>query len=212
MATGTGTRRNLAAMREAGWGLLLTPDRPELRPGWPPLPYAVDNGAWGCHQQGIEWTPGRWLSLVREHGRTALWCVLPDVVMGGEASLRRSLFWLGRVYPMAARWLIAVQDGMTAERLAAHVGPKVGVFVGGSTEWKEATLPMWGALCRNKGAWFHVGRMNSRRKLLLCTAAGADSVDGTSVTRYAVTLPKLDLAARQMGLGLYGHTVEVEDA
>lgn len=197
-ATGTGTRRNLAAMTAAGWGLLLTPDHPKLRPGF--SAFAIDNGAWGCHQRGEKWSPKRWLPLIRAHGHAAEWCVLPDVVMGGDNSLALSLWWLQRAGGMARRWLLAVQDGMTDEQVGRYLSPSVGVFVGGSTEWKEASLPMWGAVCRERGAWLHVGRVNSARRIRLCAMAGADSVDGTSGTRFAVTVPKLDFAARQSAI------------
>jgi hypothetical protein len=198
LATGTGTKRNLAAMTGAGWGLLLTPDRPEMRPGF--SCYAIDNGAWGCHQRGVEWEPSKWLALVDRWGAGAEWAVLPDVVMGGTASLARSVGWLPQVVGKCPRWLIAVQDGMTDADLAPHLSPSVGVFVGGSTEWKEQSLPMWGRACRAAGAWLHVGRVNSARRIRLCAMAGADSIDGTSGTRFAKTVPKLDFAVRQSAL------------
>ena len=195
MATGTGTRRNLAAMRAAGWGLVLTPDRPELREGFPV--YGIDNGAWGCHQRKEPWNEQRWLDLLAPNSAAALWCVLPDVVEGGAASLDRSLWYLQEMGSVPAHWLIAVQDGMTYADLVPHVSPQVGLFVGGSTEWKEQSLPTWGRLARESGCWLHVGRVNSQRRIKLCAMAGADSFDGTSVTRFAKTLPPLDNARRQ---------------
>ena len=198
MATGTGTRRNLAAMTADAWGLLLTPDRPEKHSGF--AGYAIDNGAWGAHQRGEQWSPARWLPLIRAHGRDALWCVLPDIVCGGRDSLALSCWWLPRVWSLSPRWLVAVQDGMQPEQLRRIVGPRVGVFVGGSTEWKEASMPGWGRLCRERGAWLHVGRVNSARRIAMCARAGADSFDGTSGTRFAVTIPKITAAARQLAL------------
>ena len=195
MATGTGTRRNLAAMRGAGWGLLLTPDRPELRDGFPQ--FAIDNGAWGLHQRGEQWDDRRFLDLVALHGAAAMWAVLPDIVEGGAASLDRSLWYLQQLDSAPCSWLIAVQDGMVAADLVPHVNERVGLFVGGSTEWKESSLPMWGRLSRESGCWLHVGRVNSQRRIRLCAMAGADSFDGTSVTRFAKTLPPLDNARRQ---------------
>ena len=44
------------------------------------------------------------------------------------------------------------------------------------------------------------GRVNTQRRIRLCAAAGADSFDGTSASRYAVTLPGLDSARRQPDL------------
>jgi hypothetical protein len=73
----------------------------------------------------------------------------------------------------------------------------IGVFLGGSTAWKEATMRQWGEFCAEKGVYYHVGRVNSIRRMALAHQAGADSVDGSSASRYAVTLPKLDFAVRQ---------------
>ena len=47
-AAHTGTRRNLAALSGAGWGLLLSPGKPRD----PRFIHALDNGAWGAFQQG----------------------------------------------------------------------------------------------------------------------------------------------------------------
>jgi len=40
-ASNTGTKRNLEALRKAGWRIMLTPDNPTPREA---LPYAIDNG------------------------------------------------------------------------------------------------------------------------------------------------------------------------
>lgn len=197
-ATGTGTRRNLAAMRDHGFGLLLTPDRPEMRDGFDR--YAIDNGAWGAHQRGERWMPQRWLALVRVHGHGADWCVLPDIVCGGSRSLALSCWWLPRVFSLSPRWLIAVQDGMEPETVSRLLGPRVGVFVGGSTEWKLSSMEAWGHVCRESGAWLHVGRVNSAKRIATCSLSGAHSCDGTSATRFAVTTPRLAAAAAQTSM------------
>lgn len=199
-ATSTGTKRNLAALRAAGWGLLVTPDCPKPR-GFDLL--AIDNGAWGCHQRGDEWTPEKWQMLVAQHGAIARWTVAPDIVCGGKDSLARSVSWLPWILERTERALIAVQDGMTVADLRSLVGPRVGIFVGGSTDWKEATIGMWGKLCSESEAWCHVGRVNSIRRIRICAASGVHSIDGTSATRYAITLPKLDNARLTPGLRLY---------
>ena len=192
-ATSTGTRRNLAGLRAAGWGLLLTPDRPEAR-GFDRI--LIDNGAWGCFQRKEPWDAGRFVRLLALHP-TAQIVVAPDIVCGGDSSLALSLSWLDRLAQPGRIVLIPVQDGMCATDLASHVGAQVGLFVGGSTAWKESSLPMWGALAQAAGCYLHVGRVNSARRIRLCAMAGADSFDGTSASRFAVTLPPLDFAARQ---------------
>jgi hypothetical protein len=84
--------------------------------------------------------------------------------------------------------------------LAPLVGRKVGVFLGGSTEWKLRTMLAWGAFCALHGVHYHVARVNTERRVWLAAAAGADSIDGSSATRYAVTLPMLDRAMKQQDL------------
>jgi hypothetical protein len=200
-ATGTGTKRNLAGMRANGWGLLLTPDRPELLTGFAAV--AIDNGAWGAHQCGEEWTPDKFCKLVDKHGAIAHWVVAPDIVCGGLESLARSVQWLPWLLDRCRRVLIAVQDGITATDLMPLVNDRVGIFVGGSTNWKIETLPMWGELAKNSGCYLHVGRVNSAKRIRLCAMSGADSVDGTSGTRFAVTIPPLSVACSQAALELF---------
>lgn len=53
------------------------------------------------------------------------------------------------------------------------------LFVGGSTEWKWDTAPLWcGEFPR-----VHVGRVNTGRQLDICRKIGAESVDGTGWMR-----------------------------
>lgn len=68
--------------------------------------------------------------------------------------------------------------------------------------WKLSTMPSWAALARSKGAMCHVGRVNTKRRIALCGAAGASSFDGTSVVRFPVNLERLNRAvetARRQG-------------
>lgn len=125
----------------------------------------------------------------------------PDIVMGGMASLRFSRMWLTRLRNRRAlsnaRFMIAVQNGIVPAHVRDLVSPRVGIFVGGDTEWKLATMAGWARFARARGAICHVGRVNSARRIHLCAAAGADSFDGSGVSRFAEALPPLDLARRQ---------------
>jgi hypothetical protein len=161
------------------------------------FPYALDNGAWTAFQRGEAFDVGAFETLLASHGDGADWVVAPDIVGGGLASLDLSLSWLARCTSTCTSVLIAVQDGMVPSDVAGIVGGSVGVFVGGSTEWKLAMMATWGAFARDAGVWCHVGRVNSRRRIFQCLAAGATSFDGTSASRYAVALPNLDGARKQ---------------
>ena len=136
-------------------------------------------------------------------GDSADWLVLPDIVCGGLASLELSMSWLSELADACPK-LIAVQDGMEP----GHIEPLLrdgvaGIFVGGSTEWKIASLPTWGAMKRRTGCHLHVGRVNTRRRIRLCGTVGADSFDGTCLTRFAVMKGDvLDAERRQTCLTL----------
>lgn len=193
-ASRTGTRRNLEAMRAANWRLLVSAKGVLRTEG---MPYALDNGAWTAFQQGEpfdELAFGRAVDLL---GERADWIVLPDIVAGGMASLEFSLRWLERLEGIPTKLLLAVQNGMEPDDVRELLSPAIGIFVGGDTQWKLQTLNSWGLLARRRNCHLHVGRVNSARRITLCAAAGVNSIDGTSATRFAKTLPPLDAALRQ---------------
>ena len=196
-ASRTGTRRNLAALRGAGWRLLVSAAGCLRAEGFP---YALDNGAWSAFTQGRPFDESAFIKALRKMVAGADWTVIPDVVAGGAASLELSLRWMRRVLDESPRALIAVQDGIATDDVRGFLGDRVGLFVGGSTEWKLATLDAWGRLGREVGCWVHVGRVNTKRRIHRCANAGATSFDGTSVSRFAKTLPRLDAAVRQFPL------------
>ena len=198
-ASRTGTRRNLAALREAGWRLLVTPACPRTEG----FRYALDNGAWSAHQRGVPWDADAFLQLVAALGLHADFVIIPDIVGQGPASLVRSLTWLPWLIGKTRLLLLPVQDGMTADMVRPYLGATVGLFVGGTTDWKLETLGLWGTLAARVGCYLHVGRVNTQRRIARCHAAGAQSFDGTSVSRYAQTLAELEPARRQGGLRLY---------
>lgn len=214
-ASRTGTRRNLAALREAGWRLMLSATGVHRTEGFP---YAIDNGEWTAHQareraqtehstgpvvprEEPKWTARTvtlaFIRLVLALGAGADFVIAPDIVAGGAASLARSLKWLPWVLSHAPRALLAVQDGMETDHVEAHLGARVGIFVGGSTAWKLRTMPAWGGLAKRLGVWFHVGRVNTQRRIKDCYMAGATSFDGSSASRFADSLPVLERALAQ---------------
>jgi hypothetical protein len=196
-ASRTGTKRNLAALRAHGWRLLVS------RAGvWRTEGFANvcgDNGAWADFQAGRLFDEDAYDRFLDWLASAAVpdWLVLPDIVAGGLASLDLSLRYMNRCLSVAPLVLIAVQDGMELEDLAPHVGPSVGIFLGGSTAWKLARMREWGEFCAERGVHYHVARVNSIKRMALAASAGATSIDGSSASRYAVSLPKLAYAARQ---------------
>lgn len=203
-ASRTGTRTTLAALRAAGWRLLVSASGVHRTEG---MRYAIDNGAysaWDAHRRGKRSTPlldkHLFIRIVITLGPFADFVVVPDIVQGGAESLALSLRWLPWVLLRTRRALIAVQDGMTAEQIGPHLNERVGVFVGGGDKFKETSTPMWAVLARSRGAYCHVGRVNTRRRINIAAAAGVDSFDGTSVTQFPSTLKKIERWKRQQSL------------
>lgn len=194
-ASRTGTRRNLAALRAAGWRIMVSARGP-LRPEG--FAYALDNGAWTAHQEGKPFDELAFWRAFGLLGHGADFVVAPDVVAGGLDSLRFTERWLPKLDD-ARLVLVAVQDGMEPADVRGLLGPRVGLFLGGSTEWKLARMRDWGAVAREVPCYYHVGRVNTRRRIRLCWEAGADSFDGTSASRFALNVPRLDAARRQSG-------------
>lgn len=197
-ASATNSPRNLDAMERHGWRLLYTPfstSRVTSR-----FAYCLDNGAWTAFQQGRPFDEAAFTRLLRSAGTHADFVVIPDVVAGGAESLAFSLRWMRRVLDETERGLIAVQNGMQPGDVESLIGQRVGIFVGGDTAWKLATMPTWSELARKRGAWVHVGRVNTCRRINLCHAAGVDSFDGTSPTKFSCNTARLSHARDQMGL------------
>jgi hypothetical protein len=193
-ASRTGTLKNLAALRAAGWRLIVSPTGKLRHHGFR---YGLENGAWTAYSQGLAFNQVRFMRAVERLGAGADWIVIPDIVAGGLRSLEFSLSWRERLAGIAPLLLLPVQDGMTPPDVQLLVGPQLGLFVGGTTEFKLSTMAQWGRLAQSSGCWLHIGRVNTARRIHLCAAAGATSFDGTSASRYVATLPLLDNAARQ---------------
>lgn len=141
------------------------------------------------------------MRLVDREGGYADFVVVPDIVAGGLDSLRLSLEWLPRLRALP-RLLLPMQDGMEPSDVGPVLEkwPNVGLFLGGSTEWKLARMYGWGMVAHAYRRYYHIGRVNSARRIRLSAEAGADSFDGTSASMYSCTVPELDAARRQPSL------------
>jgi hypothetical protein len=164
------------------------------------FPYALDNGAWWSFCHKLPFDGASFMAAYRKLGPLADFVVLPDIVAGGHGSLAFSMKWRADLGQPVCQLVLAVQDGMAPRKIAGIVGPSLGIFVGGSTDFKLSTMPIWAEIARERKAYLHVGRVNTARRIALCAAINADSFDGSSASRYAVTLPGLDLARRQPDL------------
>lgn len=192
-AATVGKGRNQRGLCAAGWSFLCQPDWVQSHG----QPYALDNGAYRAFLRGQSLDVDAFAKSVDRFGENAQFVVLPDIVCGGAESLDLSLSWLNRLADLPTRKLIAVQDGHDWNSVASFVADDVGIFLGGSTEWKLMTMPYWGARCRASGIYLHVGRVNSVKRVRMCLASGANSFDGSGVSRFAVELPRIDFYRRQ---------------
>lgn len=198
-AARTGTKRNLEGLRGLGWRLLISAAGVQSTEGFEDLGIALDNGAWSVRDTGgyPDDLKRLFIRLVVAMGAIADWAVPPDIVAGGAASLALSLRWLPWVLRHCRRALLAVQDGMEVDDVRPHLGSDVGIFVGGTTQWKLDTMGDWATVARERGAWCHVARVNTARRIRKCAMAGVTSFDGSSASRYAVNQPRLGRAVAQ---------------
>lgn len=181
-ASRTGTKTNLEALRRHGWRIMVSASGVWRCEGFA---YAIDNGAWTVHKQGTSWDPEPWKELVELGASDADFVMAPDIVEGGLKSLELTKSWLPWMDTRVRLTLIPVQDGMTTDDLRPlGLGRWRGIFLGGSDRWKEQTMQVWGDFCQEVDCWYHVGRVNTARRIEMAARARADSIDGSSPSRY----------------------------
>jgi hypothetical protein len=144
--------------------------------------WAADNGCFAeLHRPGA-FKPDRWLAWLETAGADqCLFATLPDVVGDAVKTWERSAPYAETVRNLGFPVAIVLQDGLEHEPgiWSELLGIADAVFVGGSTEWKLGHAAR--RLChqaRHAGKHVHVGRVNSRKRLLY-VADFADSADGT---------------------------------
>lgn len=153
---------------------------------WPWMPYALDNGAFAAWDQDAnKWDPAQWSEQAwRElivwascQTQKPLWAIVPDVPGNAAETLER---WARFTSAMADIPLaLAVQDGMTPDDVRRLTPAPAVIAVGGSTDWKWATVEMWA----REFPRVHLLRCNSPAKLLLLEGLGVESCDGTGWNR-----------------------------
>lgn len=183
---------------------LLTP-LTNYKPQKPHQHFGIDNGCFsGFNRAAFE------RLLERESDRKELcrFVALPDVVASARRTLECFEHWVDLVpgWPAA----LVAQDGL--EDLPIPWDSLDAIFIGGSTEWKmshHAADVIRAA--KIFGKWVHVGRVNTPGRFEHFDALGADSIDGTGLSRYSwmreriyrnIHEPKLfDLELAQDGKG-----------
>ncbi|HYF00309.1 MAG TPA: hypothetical protein VEJ18_15410 [Planctomycetota bacterium] len=187
------------AIVAAGHGMIVC----RIRFQFPHLecPWVFDNGAFADWKNGQPFDRrqfGRCLDklLTLQPCRRPAWCVVPDKV-ADASSLGYSVGWR-KDLPDELRWFLAIQDGMTAAGVETALASARfdGLFIGGSSAWKNENAVRWVAFGHERGLPVHLGRVNGWKRLQWAVTIGADSVDGTGWTRdprwlaYLQDLPK----------------------
>ncbi len=159
-------------------GQLLTPlTRFTLQ--YPAMPWAIDNGAFAGFEEKS------FLSLLQreEHHKVrCLFVAAPDVVGSARRTLECFEGWRGRL----ATWptALVIQDGQ--QDLPIPWNDIAAVFIGGTTQFKisdHASHCIKAA--KILGKWAHVGRVNDPARFEHFEELGADSIDGTGLSRYS---------------------------
>lgn len=166
--------------------------------------FAIDNGAYAKFDEAA------FLALLeRERSRKTrcLFVAAPDVVK----SARRTLEVFERWRPLLNGWPIAfvAQDGQ--EDLPIPWASINAVFIGGSTAWKlsdcAAAVVKAG---KAMGKWVHAGRVNTPGRFEYFEDLGADSIDGTGLSRYSWMRKAIYEAAMQPRLFKNGEATVTE--
>lgn len=195
MANPTGSA--LQAMLAHKLGFINTPAQGNRMPEgvW----WCADNSCYGTTYPGDDkWFT--WLEKLVPRQEMCFFATAPDVVGDARATLERSMPWLPKIRALGFKAAFVGQDGL--EHLDVPWDEFDAFFVGGSTEWKlSQAASRLATEARDRGKHTHLGRVNSRRRILFARTAippsaehpgGYDTVDGTFlVFGPDVNLPKL---------------------
>jgi hypothetical protein len=162
-------------------------------------PWIYDNGAYSAWVNDETWDADNWLNVMSRayeavaDGRMPEpeFIVLPDVVGDAEATYARTERYFDEC-PNDWGWYFAMQDGMNIERacrFARDLGCG-GVFVGGTSEWKQKHAEEIVLQAHLRGMEAHIARPSLPRASEVTQEAkgfrwaeriGADSCDTTTV-------------------------------
>jgi hypothetical protein len=141
--------------------------------------FAIDNGAFSG------FSPEAFLSLLAKHEHERHLCrfvSVPDIVGSARRTLESFAHWQHKL----TGWNIALvaQDGQ--EDLEIPWRPISAIFIGGTTDWKMSKGAADIVRCaKNIGKWVHAGRVNTPGRFEYFEELGADSIDGTGLSRYS---------------------------
>ena len=186
-------KSNLVHLEKYPWRFLLSPFRPTAKWRHNCSGYAIDNGAWVYHKRGVGYDPEPFLKDVHRYGAEADFVVIPDVVEDKAKTLEMSEYWIQKL--SGHRLLFVAQDGVSLSDLETFTKRGIGIFIGGSTDWKLSSIKGIADLCRGYDVLCHVGRVNTLKRLRKCVFDGAHSFDGSGMAVFNKTA---EIMTRQM--------------
>lgn len=159
----------------------------DLLPG---VTWAADNGCFSARWKEERWW--NWLERNAEHIDRCLFAAVPDVVGNHEQTLQLWWHWSPRMRELGYPLAFVLQDGCeSADQVPWDYLDWV--FVGGTTDYKlSPAVEMLLQEARLRGKRRHMGRVNSKRRILLASRWGCETVDGTFLAFGPdVNLPRL---------------------
>lgn len=158
------------------WGYILTP-KSRASVAEDGRIWCADNGAFSG---AFDWRRfSAWLASMRPWADRCAFVAVPDVVANAAATLDRFRWYAWQIKALGFPVALVAQDGIESLRWPPEFDA---LFIGGSTAWKMSTAADWCiGQAKARGAWVHVGRVNSQRRIRHFQAVGVDSVDGTTI-------------------------------
>lgn len=165
--------------------------------------YAIDNGAYSWHIKGQPFNDKVFLKLLNQYAKNADWIVIPDCVGDYWETARMFMIWYQKLIRYRKKLLYVAQNGIEDRDYATIRGMTsrgIGIFVGGSTDWKLEHSRKIADICRMNGEICHIGRVNSAKRLRLCRDWKATSFDGSGMARYRETARIMNNEYQQLRL------------
>ena len=147
--------------------------------------YALDNGCFMEYKNGDPWYEKLFYKTVKYVSESEFvpdFVTVPDVVAKKKLSIIRSKEHITKIPENLTKYFV-VQDKMTVDDVSWFLDKVDGLFIGGSIKWKWRAAPYWKKVSTDHGLKFHIGRVGTVKRLLDSYYIGADSVDGSGMTR-----------------------------
>ena len=159
--------------------------------------YAIDNGIYADWVKDRDWDEDKFFMILDRYAARADWIVIPDSIGDWDKTISLFMIWVNKLFHYHRPLMIVAQDGAEQNdyreiRGLTKNGHRmidggIGVFIGGTTEWKLNNAGKIAKICRDNNALCHIGRVNSAKRVRMCWNWGATSFDGSGMSRFSLT-------------------------